>query len=80
MQLSNRRVEVQRQLRDTRRTAEGPGRNDDVVGDKLVSTEPKQVLSVARSDLVHVGAAAHWKLEPFGVAREVVGDLILGRI
>jgi hypothetical protein len=31
-------------------------------------------------DLVNMGAGAHWKLEPFGVAGELVGDLVLGRI
>src|SRR6185312_10950152 len=80
MQLSNRRIEVEGKLRDARRAAEGPGRNDDIVRDKLLSAEPEQILSVARLDLLNMSAGAHWKLESFGVAGEIVRDLVLGRI
>ena len=80
MQLPNRRVEVEGKLRDARRAAEGPGRNDDIVRDKLLSTELEQILSVARLQPIDVGEGSDRKVEPFGVRRQVVGDLVLGRI
>jgi len=51
-----------------------------VFGDKLVSAELEQILSVARFQPIDVGEGSDRKVEPFGVRRQVVGDLVFGWI
>jgi hypothetical protein len=80
MQLSNRRVEIKGKVRDSRSTAEGPGRDDDVVGDEKVISDVEPIPPIARSQPIDVGEGADRKVESFGVRRQIVGDLVLGRI
>jgi hypothetical protein len=79
MQLSNGRVEVEGKVRDARSTAESPGRDDDIVGDEKAISELEPIPSVARSQPIDVSEGSDREVEPFGVRRQVVGDLVLGR-
>jgi hypothetical protein len=80
MQLSNRRVEIKGKVRDSRSTAEGPGRDNDVVGDEKVISDVEPIPPIARLQPIDVGEGSDRKVESFGVRRQVVGDLVLGRI
>src|SRR5688572_20937057 len=80
MQLPDRRVEIQGEVRNPRGAAERPSCDNDVVSDDAVSSEPEQVLPIDGLHSVDSGEHAYRKLEPFGVCRQVVGYLVLGRI
>ena len=79
VQLSNRRVEIQGEVRNARRAAEGPGRHHDVLGNDAVSSELEHILPIDGLQPVDAGECSHREGEPFGVRRQVVGDLVLGR-
>ena len=56
------------------------GRNDDILGDNAVSSQPEHVFSVRRLQPVDVGVCPDGECESLGVRGQVVGDLVLGRI
>src|SRR4029450_1624201 len=80
MQLSDCRIKIKGEIRNAWGATEGPRRHYDVLGCDPAASKMEHIVPIRGLQAIYAGPRPHREREPLGVRREVVSDLLFGRI